>query len=254
MNVVIIEDENLTAQDLKRTLEAIGEDIRILTMLHSVEESIAFFQQPQQVDLIFSDIELGDGLSFEIFGSMDLKIPIIYSTAYNQYALEAFKTLGIDYILKPFSEESIKAALEKYRTIQNTFQTNKTEQNELLSLFRKQLRSQNEPAIILQKGDKVIPLPADQIALFYIENELVYAYTFNQEKKPISQKLNELEEIYHQNFFRANRQFLVNRKAVKDASHYFNRKMMVHLTLPFHHEIIIGKVKITNFLNWLAYT
>ena len=254
MRIAIIEDEKLTAKDLARTIVSVDPDAEILAMLHSVEEAILFFENGNRVDLIFSDIQLGDGLSFEIFEKVNVKAPIIYCTAFNHYALEAFKTLGIDYLVKPFSKITVGQALEKYRTMKDLLHAPREDHYAILSLLKDQLAPAREPAVIIQQGDKIIPLAVENIALFFIENEAVYAYTFKGEKKLLSQKLNELEEIYARNFFRANRQFLVNRKAVRDASHYFNRKVLIHLTIPFKEQILVGKVKVTAFMNWLANT
>jgi len=221
-------------------------------MLPSVEDAVAFFKQGTQIDLIFSDIQLGDGLSFEIFEQTQVKAPIIYCTAFNQYALEAFKTLGLDYLVKPFSQASVRQALDKYQSIKDAFQQPQEDHQSLLALFKNQLAPAKLPALIIQQRDKIIPLPAEEVALFFIEHDAVYAYTFSGEKKLLSQKLNELEERYSPSFFRANRQFLINRKAVKEASHYFNRKVLVHLNIAFEEQILVGKVKVTAFLEWLA--
>lgn len=253
MKIAIIEDEKLTAKDLARTIEQVNAEAEIVAMLHSVEDAILFFETGNRVDLIFSDIQLGDGLSFEIFEKTGIKAPIIYCTAFNQYALEAFKTLGIDYLVKPFSKPAVERALEKYQTMKRLLFTPREDNHQaLLSLLKDQLTPTKKTSVIIQQGDKIIPLSIEKIALFFIENEAVYAYTFNGEKKPLSQKLNDLEQAYPQDFFRANRQFLVNRKAVRDASHFFNRKVMVHLTIPFKEQILVGKLKVTPFLDWLA--
>ncbi|MEL7531524.1 MAG: LytTR family DNA-binding domain-containing protein [Bacteroidota bacterium] len=252
MKIVIIEDEKLTAKDLARTITAVEAEAEIVTMLPSVEDALAFFAEEQAVDLIFSDIQLGDGLSFEIFEQTELKIPIIYCTAFNHYALEAFKTLGIDYLVKPFSKDTVKAALEKYHTIKGEANTTSSDYSGLIDLMKNQLSPRKTSSVIVQQGDKIIPLPVAQIALFFIEHEAVFAYTFEGKKHLLSQKLNELEAKFVGAFFRANRQFLINRKAVKDASHYFNRKIIVNLTIPFAEQILVGKLKLTAFLEWLA--
>lgn len=252
MKIVIIEDEKLTAKDLARTIRSVAPDAEILTMLQSVEDAVSFFADSPAVDLIFSDIQLGDGLSFEIFEQSNLTIPIIYCTAFNHYALEAFKTLGIDYVVKPFSASTVAQALEKYRTMKQALNPPQQNYSALVDLLKLQLSPAKSPSVIIQQGDKIIPLASDKIALFFIEHDAVFAYTFDGKKHLLSQKLNELEKTYSQGFFRANRQFLISRKAVKDASHYFNRKVLIHLTIPFKEQIIVGKVKVSAFMDWLA--
>ncbi len=253
MKIVIIEDEKLTAKDLARTILAIEPDIEIVSMLHSVEDGMAFFKNKTQIDLIFSDIELGDGLSFEIFEKLQIQTPIIFCTAYDQYALEAFKTVGIDYLLKPFSKNTVEKALEKFQRIKSNLTpvANNTVPN-LLDLLKNQLFPTKTPSVIIQHGDKIIPLDTSSVAIFYIDDTAVFAYTFDGKKHILSQKLDGLEQSMGKAFFRANRQYLVNRKAVKDASHYFNRKIVVNLTIAFEEQIIIGKLKTTAFIDWLA--
>ncbi len=252
MKIVIIEDEKLTAKDLAKTIKGIDADIEILALLHSVEEAIDFFITKPELDLIFSDIELGDGLSFEIFEKVNNQTPIIFCTAFNEYALEAFKTVGIDYLLKPFSKITVEKSLEKYYLLKEKLAPKKDALPNLMSLLKNQFLPAKMPSVIMQQGDKIIPLEGDKIALFYIEDNAVFAYTFDQKKHFLSQKLDVLENTFHPTFFRANRQFLINRKAIKDASHYFNRKIVINLSLPFHEQIIVGKLKVTPFLDWLA--
>jgi two-component system, LytTR family, response regulator LytT len=252
MKIIIIEDEKLTAKDLAKTIRGIEPDIEIVALLHSVEEAIDFFKTKPELDLIFSDIELGDGLSFEIFEKTQNRIPVIFCTAFNEYALEAFKTVGIDYLLKPFSKATVEKALEKYHSLKEKLAPQNDALPNLMNLLKNQLFPTKTPSVIMQQGDKIIPLEGDKIALFYIEDNAVFAYTFDQKRHLLSQKLDVLEKTFHPTFFRANRQFLINRKAIKDASHYFNRKIVINLSLPFNEQIIVGKLKVTAFLDWLA--
>jgi two-component system, LytTR family, response regulator LytT len=252
MKIVIIEDEKLTAKDLAKTISGIDPDIEIMALLHSVEEAIDFLKAKPKLDLIFSDIELGDGLSFEIFEKIQNKTPIIFCTAFNKYALEAFKTVGIDYLVKPFSKPTVEKALEKYHVLKEKLAPQNDALPDLMNLLKNQLFPSKTPSVIMQQGDKIIPLEGDKIALFYIEDNEVFAYTFDQKRHSLAQKLDVLEKTFYPTFFRANRQFLINRKAIQDASHYFNRKIVVNLNLPHNEQIIVGKLKITPFLDWLA--
>lgn len=252
MNIVIIEDEKLTARDLERTLLSIDASHNIKAILHSKKDAIEYFENFTDFDLIFSDIQLGDGLSFEIFETVDVKTPIIYVTAFNSYALNAFKTFGVDYVLKPFTGETIAAALQKFSDVQNIFSKNKTtDYTELISLLKNESRITKTTSVLVQKGDKIIPLKSEEIALFYTEFNTVFAITFANDKFSLGQTLNTLATKFTPAFFRANRQFLVNRKAVKDASQHFNRKLLVNLNISFQEQIFIGKVKVTSFLDWL---
>lgn len=252
MKIIIIEDEKLTAKDLARTITDIEPDAEIMAILPSVEDSIDYLSENTNVDLIFSDIQLGDGLSFDIFEKVQNQIPVIFCTAFNEYALDAFKTIGIDYLLKPFSKATVSKALEKYHLLKAQKEAKSDDLSYMIGLLKNQLYPAKTPSVIIQQGDKIIPLDGNHIALFYIEENYVFAYTFDQKRHLLSQKLDGLESTFTPSFFRANRQFLVNRKAVKDAAHYFNRKIVVNLNVPFNEQIIIGKLKITPFLDWLA--
>ncbi|AEI52210.1 LytR/AlgR family response regulator transcription factor [Runella slithyformis] len=252
MKILIIEDEKLTAKDLARTIIGLNPDAEIIAMLPSVEEGVAFLQTSPQIDLIFSDIQLGDGLSFEIFEKTQNQTPVIFCTAFNEYALEAFKTVGIDYLLKPFSKATVGKALEKYQLLKERLTPPKDEMKGLMNLLKAQLQPVKTPSVIIQQGDKIIPLDTAQVALFVVENDGVFAYTFESRKWLVSQALDHLEQSLSPTFFRANRQFLVNRRAVKDASQHFNRKIAINLTVPFTEQIVVGKLKVTAFVEWLA--
>lgn len=255
MKVILIEDEKLTAKDLANSLMRIDADIQIIAQLASVEEALDYFalHKEDDADVIFSDIELGDGLSFEIFERIENKIPIVFCTAYNQYALEAFNTLGIDYILKPFNTNALENALNKLKLLKGSALIENDTLSSLLKLL-KQPELPQRKSILANVGDKIIPIKSEEIALFFIENEIVYAVCFNGKKIVLSQNMDTLEKMFVDNFFRANRQYLINRNAVKAASHYFNRKLLVHLTVPFENQIIIGKLKTGAFTSWLAST
>jgi DNA-binding LytR/AlgR family response regulator len=251
MKIVIIEDEKLTAKDLAKTIQAVEPDAEIIATLVSVEEAISYFKTPIEIDLIFSDIQLGDGMSFEIFEKIESQAPVIFCTAFDEYALDAFKTVGIDYLLKPFTKASVSKALEKYHFIKEKF-SSKNDLSSVLNIIKTQLQPNKNPSVIIQQGDKIIPLDGSNIAFFFIEDTYVFAYTFNQQKHILNQRLDILERNFSPNFFRANRQFLVNRKAVKDASYHFHRKMVINLTVPFKEQIVIGKLRTTPFMEWLT--
>jgi len=251
MKIVIIEDEDLTANDLAATILKIDKSAKIIAVLASVKESVTFFRKNSAPDLIFCDIQLGDGLSFEIFRESTISAPVIFCTAYDEYALKAFKANGIDYVLKPFSRKTIAESLEHYKTLKNSFQNSDSPMERILELFenRKQIK---QNTVLVFHRDNIIPVKVDDIALFYIENEITRLVTFSRKHHTINKSLEELETITGNNFFRANRQFLINRNAIRDASQYFARKLVVTLTLPVNEKIIVSKEKVTLFLDWLS--
>jgi two-component system, LytTR family, response regulator LytT len=251
MKIVIIEDEKLTAKDLKRTIQAADPDIEIAALIHSVEDGVEYFKSHDDTDLIFSDIQLGDGLSFEIFKQMNSQVPVIFCTAFNSYFSEAFEATGIDYIMKPFNKASIEKALIKFTNLEKRFTRNSEAYKSQLDFLETKL-APKKSAVIIHQRDKIIPLEIANIAIFFVDSGNTFAYTFAQEKLIVNENLEELEKSFAPSFFRANRQYLVNRKAVKDATHYFNRKIVVNLNVPFKEQILVGKLKTSSFVEWLS--
>jgi len=252
MKVVIIEDEKPTARDLAATIQQVDPGIEVLAMIGSIEEAIPFLQARRDIDLIFSDIQLSDGLSFTIFETTDNTIPVVFCTAYLQYAIEAFNSAGINYILKPFSEIEVRKALHKYQNLKQKFSPADIDYTTVVRLLKSQLQPDKVPSVLIHVGDRIIPVDGTTVAFFYIVDTAVVAHIFDGKEHVVSQQLDKLESIFAPFFFRANRQFLVNRKAVKDATVYFNRKLLVNLTIPFKEQIQVGKVKVTSFLDWLS--
>lgn len=249
MNILIIEDEHLTAEDLGDILMNVIPDVKLVKILNSVEESLEFFKEKHEIDLIFSDIQLGDGLSFDIFNKITPLAPIIFCTAYDEYALNAFETYGIHYILKPFNSKKIEEAIEKYKQLKSNFKPLNNEFNEVMALLQK---SNNLPTnILVNKKGSVLPIKIKNIAVIYLEESNTRLLTFNGEKYYYDKNLSELEGILDDTFFRANRQFILNREAVKEVEELINRKAIIYLNIPFEHKIIISKEKKNNFYDWL---
>lgn len=251
MKILIIEDEPKTAKDLANTIKKVCPEAEVVAYVDSVSEGKLFFQNPQNIDLIFSDIQLGDGLSFDIFEVIKPQVAVIFCTAYDEYALRAFKTFGIDYLLKPFSKEAVGKAIEKYQALIKPNQQPPLDFDELIKQIKKEIQPQNYPLLIVQRGEKILTLQPEKIALFFIENDTVYAHDFETNRKAIDLKMEELEIRYSPLFYRANRQSLVNRAAIKDVSQHFNRKVELNLNIPFFYPLLISKEKKSDFLEWL---
>lgn len=247
MKIVIIEDEDLLAEDLSDILKEIDNSIEIVKHISSVKEGVQFFNSTEEtIDLIFSDIQLGDGLSFDLFKATQLNVPVIFCTAYNQYAINAFKANGIEYILKPFSTKTITEALERYKNLKNNFTENIRKVEQQLQ----PVENQNNTLVVHHK-DKIIPLNREDIALVYIRNEQVTIRNFEGEQYYINKSLDELDQLLGEQFYRANRQFIVNKNAVKDITTLINRKYLVNLNFEFKQQIVVSKEKMSSFLNWL---
>lgn len=251
MKIVIIEDEKLTAEDLAEVILKLQPDAQITMSLRSVKEAISYFENHASPDLIFSDIQLGDGLSFDIFKSVEVAAPIIFCTAYDEYALNAFRTNGIDYVLKPFTSLSIAQALNKYHSLRKGFAAERVSYDHIFDLFANKIPQKTSSVLVTYK-EKIIPVKMDHIALFCIQHEETSLLTFEGQTYAVNKKMEELERICGNDFFRVNRQYLVNRKVIKNASHFFSRKLVVNLSIPFKETITISKEKTPQFLQWLA--
>lgn len=252
MNIVIIEDEEVVADELELNIKQLMDEPVDIIQLRSVKEAVAYFKKAEAPDLIFSDIQLGDGLSFEIFVAEPVSVPVIFCTAYDEYALDAFKANGIDYILKPFTIQTLDSALQKYRQLKKVFSADQTPQYDALMQLLSGRGTQTATSILVYHQDKIIPVKLEEIAMFYLENEVTNLLTFSGKRYYPNKNLDELEKLSGNYFFRANRQFLVCRKAITDVSSFFSRKLSLNLNIPFSEKVIVSKGKAPQFLNWLA--
>jgi len=252
MKIVIIEDEAFTAEDLKESLLSVNPEIQITATLNSVANAIAWFKIHKHPDLIFSDIQLGDGLSFEIFQAASVSVPVIFCTAFDEYAVNAFKSNGIDYILKPFNKTDIAASLKRYQELEKKFAGNSLSIEKMLQFFKDKETQQKKVSVLVYYKDKILPVRVDSIAVFFLENKITYLITFDQKIYTINKPLDELEKTVGSDFFRANRQFLIQRDAVKEAAQYFARSLSVTLSIQFTEKIKVNKAKVPDFLNWLS--
>jgi two-component system, LytTR family, response regulator LytT len=247
MNIVIIEDELLTAQDLAATLQEVAPEVNIVQILHSKEAALKYFAQSSKIDLIFSDIELGDGNAFEIFEDLKINVPIIFCTAYNQFALQAFNTNGIHYILKPFHNEDVLQALEKYKLLKGT---SSIDVQAILASITQLQSTPLRTHVLVHVRDKVHPIAVEDIALFYLQYKATYFKTFKGETHTINENLEQLEAELGKQFYRANRQVLIQKKAIKEAIYLSNRKYQIIPSQTIDEDILVSKEKMTSFLEW----
>ena len=251
MRVVIIEDETAAAQNLSAILHKIYPDIEIVDTIDTVVDSVEFFRSTPTIDLVFIDIHLADGASFRIFDSVTVETPIIFTTAYDQYAIEAFKVNSIDYLLKPINEVDIKRAIEKWQRL--TAIERKEYTSRISSVA--QNRQSEQHVFLVHFRDKIIPLQSHDIAFLHTFEERVTAYCHNGNKYQIDLTLEALQaKLSGGEFFRANRQFIISRKAIKDISVWFGSRLTVNLTMDTPERIIIPKARVHEFKNWLTLT
>lgn len=249
MKVLIVEDETAAAQNLTAILKEIAPDVEILDVIDTVVDSVEWFRANPTPDLVFMDIHLSDGKSFRIFDSVKVDAPIIFTTAYDQYALEAFKVNGIDYILKPINEQEVLRAIEKWRMLTNADQKAYVERVDAMA----QKAVAEQRTFLVRFRDKIIPLASEDVAFFYTSEERVSAFNFKGERYPIERTLESLQQLLPSNmFFRANRQFIISREAVKDISVWFGSRLLLNLTLDTPEKIIISKARVPEFKAWLV--
>jgi DNA-binding LytR/AlgR family response regulator len=252
MNIVIIEDERVVAEDLEKSITQLIREPVDIVQLRSVKESVAYFKSAPAPDMIFSDIQLGDGLSFEIFIAVPLAVPVIFCTAYDEYALDAFKANGIDYILKPFTTQTLERALNKYDQLKQLFAVNEMQSYSNLMQLLAGRETSKTSSILVYYQDKIMPIKLDDIALFHLENDVTHLLTFTGKTYYPNKNLDELEKLTGDYFFRANRQFLVCRKAIIDVSSFFSRKLSLNLSIAFNERVTVSKGKASLFLEWLT--
>lgn len=251
MNILIIEDETAAAVNLKAILRNIAPTYKVLAILESIEESVDYFNDKSQTrpDLVFMDIHLADGESFRIFDSVEIDSPIIFTTAYDEYALRAFKVNSIDYLLKPIKADDLQRALEKFARLSGN---ERTTYNDRIETMIESSRQEHQRVFLVHFKDKIIPLSIDDVAYFYTSNEKVTAYTFNGERHVVDRTLETLQNSLPENeFFRANRQFIVARKAVKDIAVWFGSRLSLNLQMETPEKIIISKARVPEFKQWL---
>lgn len=248
MNVLIVEDESHTAALLKEIIEQ-DTDFIVTEMLESVEETVQYLSRYQSnLNLLFFDIQLADGQSFEIFKHIDVVTPVVFCTAFEEYPLQAIKSNGIDYVLKPFKEEEIHGALQKYKRLFAQRQA----KNRSPIYFQTNPKKQYQQSFLTQYREKSIVKRLAEIALFCVEHETVYLYTLAGEKFPLFKKMEYVESVCDpEQFFRINRQMLVKREAITSFEPYFNRKIILQLKTDIKTKPVVSRLKVTAFKEWL---
>jgi len=251
MKVIIIEDEARTAHELKDMLLAIDNDIEVEAILGSVSTALDWFAKHPMPELIFSDIELGDGLSFELFKKISIEVPVIFCTAFDEYAIRAFEANGVDYLLKPIDEVMLQKSLEKYLRLKEHL-TNGVQRALNLERVIDQIEIAYKQTLLVDYREKIIPIKLQDVGFIYTANGIVYLELDDNKRFTIPYTLEQLETMLdpHQ-FFRANRQFILNRDFIENIEYYFNRKLFIKCKIESPEKIVISRVKAQPFLQWL---
>lgn len=255
MTTLIIEDEKPAARLLQRKLEKL--DIAVKTMLHSVEESVHWFSNNDHPDLIFLDIQLSDGLSFEIFEKIDIKSAIIFTTAYDEYALKAFKLNSIDYLLKPIDEDDLEVAVTKFKTRlpkpSSETQNLQLDFEQIRQMLSNPFEKVYKKRFTVKIGQHLKVITTEEIECFFSENKGTYIHTYDNRNYLIDSTLEILEqELDKKDFFRVTRKFIVPLQAIKEIQVYTNSRLKVILPTYKEDEVIVSREKVQDFKTWLG--
>jgi Response regulator of the LytR/AlgR family len=256
MKAIIIEDEKLPAQSLEKMLGKIAAEIKIEAVIQTIEDSVDWLTTHDMPKLIFMDIHLADGSSFTIFEKIKITCPIIFTTAYDEYALKAFEVNSLDYLLKPIREEELERAINKIRQFTYNTSAQETEQTNLLTKLAASLLQKKptyKSSLLVAVKDKLIPLSVSDIAYIFIENRAVKAVCFDGKELPLDFTLDELiTQLNPQTFYRANRQYIISRNAVKSLSLWFGNRVAVNLTVPTSERILVSRTHVKELKQWLT--
>ena len=250
MQIIIIEDEKPSARRLQRMLSDL--DMTADVMLHSVEESIEWFQNNGHPDLIFLDIQLSDGLSFEIFDAIDIRSAIIFTTAYDEYALQAFKLNSIDYLLKPIDEDDLKKAVEQFKQRMPESSPVTLDFNDIKKLLVNPIEREYKKRFSVKVGQHLKLINIDDIECFYSENKGTYLHTKEGRNYLLDTTLEQLaDDLEPTQFFRINRKFFVNINAIKDMVSYTNSRLQIKLGSYNEQDVIVARERVKEFKTWL---
>ena len=251
MNIIIIEDEKPAARLLQRKVEKLGLQVNIL--LHSVEESIHWFNSNPHPDLIFLDIQLSDGLSFEIFETIDIKSAVIFTTAYDEYALRAFKLNSIDYLLKPIDEDDLEAAVNKFKARNSTSPNLSLDFEMIKKMLVNPVGRTYKKRFTIKLGQQLKMINIEEAECFYSENKGTYLHSFDNRDYLLDITLEQLEtELDPKEFFRVSRKFILPLKAIKEIQIYSNSRLKVILPTYSADEVIVARERVNDFKEWLG--
>lgn len=259
MKVLIIEDEAPAVRALSNILSDIDDTIVILAVLSSVTEALNWFGRNDMPDLIFSDIQLADGLCFEIFEKISVMSPVIFCTAFDEYLMDAFESNAVSYIMKPINRQKVEKALEKFDRLRSAFEQSPSTQvfdhsitPGSLETLLQVLKCRYKSTLLINYKDRIIPMQAADITFFYLKHNILYVHIKDNRKYFLNSTLDELELIMDPSlFYRANRQFLINRNFISGVERFFARKLVVKMINDTPENIVISKAKSSGFLKWL---
>jgi len=257
MNALIIEDEELAVRKFRKLLAEIDPTLEILDVMGSIQDSVAWLSANPAPDLIFMDIELSDGQSFEIFERVEIRSTVIFTTSYDEYALQAFKVNSIDYLLKPIQKEDLQRSLKKFATLRASVPTASSAVFNLDKILR-DLQAQHQPKeyrkrFLVRQGQRLLSVETGEIAYFYTEERYSFFVTHTNQKFLVDYTLDELSnDLDPAHFFRINRANLVTHRAVEQIQPYFGNRLALTLRPTFDREALVSREKVSDFKKWMG--
>jgi len=251
MNIIIIEDEKPAARLLQRKVEKLG--LQVNEMLHSVEEAVHWFQNNAHPDLIFLDIQLSDGLSFEIFETIDIKSAVIFTTAYDEYALRAFKLNSIDYLLKPIDEDDLEVAVNKFKARTQTTQNLALDFEMIKKMLVNPVDKSYKKRFTVKVGQQLKLINIEEAECFYSQDKGTYIHTVDNRDYLLDTTLEQLEnDLNPKEFFRLSRKFIIPLKAIKEIQMHTNSRLKVILPTYKEDEVIVARERVGDFKEWIG--
>lgn len=257
MKILIVEDEELAVKKLTKTVNAVDETAEIIGVADSIKSTVEWLEKNPAPDLILMDIELADGQSFEVFNLTEVKSPVIFTTSYDEYALQAFKVNSIDYLLKPIQKEDLQMALSKYQQLKNIYKREDGPQGSIDQII-KELQQKLQPKeyrkrFLVKHSQKLVSIEVEDIAYFFSDGRLNFFKTFDNKKFIVDYTMDELEEMLDPDrYFRISRSFYVSIDSVDQIHDYFGNRLLLHLKPEIDKESIVSREKVTEFKKWMG--
>lgn len=259
MNILIVEDEELAVKKLRKTLAAVRPEAIVVGVSDSIKSTVSWLQENPSPDVILMDIELSDGQSFEVFNRIEIKIPVIFTTSYDEYALKAFKVNSVDYLLKPIQQEELSAALGKYAQMKTLYGTTRSVEPVMkVEDLIKELKEKLQPKeyrrrFLVKQGQKLVSVDTEEVAYFFSDGRLNFFKTYDNKKFVVDYTMDELEEMLDPtSYFRISRSFYISIDAVDQIHEYFGNRLLLHLKPAVDKEAVVSREKVTEFKKWMG--
>ncbi|MGB0391548.1 MAG: LytR/AlgR family response regulator transcription factor [Salibacteraceae bacterium] len=252
MKVLLIEDESLLAKELQRTIKSIRPNFEVVNVIRSVEEGVDWFSKKREIDLIISDIQLTDGTSFELFKQIQVSTPIVFTTAYDEFAIKAFKLNSIDYLLKPIDQKDLVVSIEKFEKL---WGKNKILDVDVLNhLISKNTEQSYKSKFLIRVGDQYKKVDSDDIGFFFAEGNTVYLVQKNGKRLIVDHSLDQVTpQLDPKKFFRVNRQVLIHNSSIRGIHKYFNSRLKLEVSPQFETDVLVTRSRVSDFLTWMNY-